>query len=198
MAGVAPRLVLASASPRRVSLLAQVGVECETAPADIDETPVQGESAAAMVERLAIGKASHIAAIRTDDVFVVGGDTTVAVNGQILGKPENHADAERMLGELNGQRHQVISGIAIVAPDSTVVSDVDISSVWMRALSSADISWYLQTGEHHGKAGAYAIQGAASVFVERIEGDYNSIVGLPLAALDRLMSRFGHHLRDFR
>ncbi len=197
MAGVAPRLVLASASPRRVDLLAQVGVECYTAPADIDETPAPGESAAAMVERLAIGKAAHIAAERSDGAFVVGGDTTVLLNGEILGKPDDDADAVRMLQALSGQKHHVVSGIAIVAPDGRVASAVDISSVWMKPLDDADITWYLATGEHAGKAGAYAIQGAASVFVERIEGDYNSIVGLPLAALDRLAGQLGHRLRDF-
>lgn len=198
MAGVAPRLVLASASPRRVDLLAQVGVECETAPADIDETPVQGESAAAMVERLAVGKAAHIASGRSDGVFVVGGDTTVLVDGMILGKPENDQDARSMLQRLSGRRHQVISGVAVIDPDQRVFSDVDISSVWMSSLSPGDIDWYLDTGEHRGKAGAYAIQGTASVFVERIEGDYNSIVGLPLATLDRLMGQVGLRLRDFR
>ncbi len=190
------RLVLASASPRRVALLSALGTQFDVVPADIDETEFPGESAAAMVQRLAEEKAAHVA-VTESDAFVIGGDTTVYRAGQILAKPEGDADARRMLSFLSGSDHHVFTGIAVMSPSGAMYSSVETSTVWMRELSDADIDWYLGTGEHVGKAGAYAIQGAASVFVDRIDGDHNAIVGLPVAGLDRLFGRFERSLRDF-
>jgi septum formation protein len=201
---VPARLVLASGSSRRFDLLAQLGIRCEQIPADIDETPHPNESAAGMVERLARHKAQQSAEAlgqRGRDItelYVIGGDTTVLCDGEMFAKPEDDTDARRILRSLSGRQHEVVSGIAICSgAQGAIESAIEVTSVWLRSLSELDITWYLQTGEHMGKAGAYAIQGAASVFVERIEGDYNSVVGLPLAGLDRLMNRFGRSLTEF-
>jgi septum formation protein len=151
-----------------------------------------------MVERLARGKSirsTEIAQERGLDlagVYVIGGDTTVVCEGEVLAKPDDDDDARRMLTLLSGRRHEVVSGIAVCAAAEYVVeSAIEVTSVWVRELSEDDISWYLGTGEHDGKAGAYGIQGAASVLVERIEGDYSNVVGLSLVGLDRLTNRFG-------
>lgn len=200
MVGIPPRLVLASGSPRRAGLLARVGVAAEVRAAEIDETPRPGESAAAMVTRLAAAKAAHVAgglSIEGGPWLVLAGDTTVLVNGEILGKPSNEDDAERMLMALSDRCHQVVGGLATIDHSGRTESAVDVTTVWFRALSGADISWYLGTGEADGKAGAYGIQGAASVFVERIEGNYDNVVGLPLATADRLLRAHGHALWSF-
>jgi septum formation protein len=198
------RLILASGSPRRVDLLAQLGIQCDQVPADIDESPLPHESSAALVERLAREKclrSSEIVQDQGEDLagsYVVGGDTTVLCDGQILTKPDDDDDARRMLEMLSGRRHEVVSGIAVcVVAGAAVESAIEVTTVWIRNLSADDISWYLGTGEHQGKAGSYGIQGAASVFVERIEGEYSNVVGLPLAGLDRLMNRFGRSLNSF-
>ncbi|MFW2381570.1 MAG: Maf family protein [Acidimicrobiales bacterium] len=198
------RLALASASPRRVELLAQLGIRCDQVPADVDETQHPDESSAEMVERLAVCKvvrAAEILGQTTPDLgglYVAGGDTTVLCGGEILGKPDDDNDARRMLRLLSGRRHEVVSGIAVCsAVDCAIESAIEVTSVWFRPLTARDLSWYLSSGEHRGKAGSYGIQGAASVFVERVEGDYSSIVGLPLAGLDRLLNRFGRSLIEF-
>ena len=157
-----------------------------------------------MVERLARAKAQQSIEVlgqrgrNLAGIYVVGGDTTVLCEGEMLAKPDDDTDARRMLEALSGRRHEVVSGIAVCSGAGELIeSAIEVTTVWVRTLSERDITWYLQTGEHAGKAGAYAIQGAASVFVERIEGDYTSVVGLPLAGLDRLMNRFGRSLTEF-
>ncbi|NNE95068.1 MAG: septum formation inhibitor Maf [Acidimicrobiales bacterium] len=202
MPAPSPRLVLASASPRRVELLSQLGIRFEQAPVDVDESPLSGESAADMVDRLAVKKACRsadlIAADRSENVVVIAGDTTVLCDGAVLGKPEDDREARMMLAALSGRSHQVVSGVAVVDLDSgRTESAVAVTTVWMRELSSGDIQWYIDTGEHIGKAGAYAIQGAAALFVERIEGEYVNVVGMPIATVDRLLGRFDLQLRDF-
>lgn len=189
------RVVLASASPRRSDLLTTVGVTFVVAPADIDETELAGEDPVSYVHRLAIGKADAAAArvdVRPDDL-VIAADTTVDVDGEILAKPLDADDAQRMLGLLSGRAHTVHTGVAVrcgtrieAEVATTVVSMVDIDAARMR--------WYLGTGEPFGKAGAYAIQGAGSVLVERIDGSVTNVVGLPLTVLDRLLGRFGTSL----
>lgn len=166
-------------------------------PADVDEMPLSDESAAAMVDRLARAKAEQVAGrLGGGGWLVVAGDTTVLVDDEILGKPSSHADARRMLRQLSGRRHHVVGGVAAVDHRGGTRSAVEVTTVWFRELLPEDLAWYLETGEADGKAGAYGIQGAASLFVERVEGNYDNVVGLPLATVDRLLTSLGHPLRS--
>ncbi len=185
----APRIVLASASPRRRDLLTLIGIPHEVRPADIDETPLAGELPDAYAERLARAKAAILAA-RAPDALVVGSDTIVVVEGDILGKPRDEAEAARMLRRLAGRRHMVHTAVA-VARDGRVESGVERVDVAFRPLGDADIAAYIATGEPMDKAGAYGIQGFGATIVERIEGDYFAVMGLPLGRLVRLMERVG-------
>lgn len=203
----APDLVLASASPRRLDLLKIVGLEPSVVPADIDETPAMGEKPAELVERLAAAKAA--AAWDMLDIqrptLVVAADTVIDLDNEVFGKPVDDADACNMLRALSGRSHNVATGIAVrgataqggapgeAAPKTLLV--VRSTEVHMRPLSDEDISWYVDSGEPWGKAGAYAIQGRGSLFIERIEGDYQNIVGLSLPTLDGLTAQFGWPLR---
>lgn len=186
-----PRLVLASASPRRKDLLASVGVDVAIQPADIDESAKPGETPQELVRRLAVTKAEAIEVAKND--MVVGADTVVVVDGEILGKPVDHDDAGRMLDLLSGRDHRVLTGVAVRGGDRTE-SEVAIAQVTMRHLSVADIAWYVRSGEPMGKAGAYAIQGAGSLFVTEIVGNHSGIVGLPLPVVDTLLAKFGRPL----
>lgn len=186
-----PCLVLASASPRRHDLLVSVGVKPRVEAADIDETPLPGESAVALVQRLAVSKAEAVESAPND--LVIGADTEVAVDGASLGKPRDDDDARRMLELLSGRTHEVITGVAVRCGQRVEVSH-STTAVTFRALFPPDIDWYLRTGEATGKAGAYAIQGAAALFITEIVGNYPNIVGLPLPLVDDLLSRFGRPL----
>lgn len=197
--GSRPRLVLASASPRRRELLHAVGVEPELASADIDETPHPGESPNELVLRLAEGKASATletlvsgceAAKNDDRVVVIGADTVVAVDGEIFGKPDCDAEARCMLSRLSGRSHEVVTGLAVLTPKRSETAVIE-TTVWFRHLDAADIDCYVACGEPEGKAGAYAIQGRGSLFVERVEGSYHGVVGLPVQTLDRLCIAIG-------
>ena len=189
-------LILASASPRRRELLAQAGLEFEVVPADIDETPLPDEGAAAYVQRVATEKAQAVCAKyrkeRADaDFTVLAADTAVVLSesGTILAKPLNPEDAERMLGLLSGRTHAVMTGLAAVSArhDRTVV-DVEITHVSFNMISAQEIEDYVATGEPLDKAGAYAIQGFAARWIPRIEGDYFNVVGLPIARVIALLS----------
>lgn len=193
-----PRLVLASASPRRKDLLASVGVDAHVVPADIDETPRPGETPDALVRRLAAAKADAVAtsgrlpgpdALASNDI-VVAADTVVVIDDEILGKPVDEVDAARMLEQLSGRTHRVLTGVSVRGGER-IETDVEVAEVTMRFLSVADIAWYVGTGEPMGKAGAYAIQGQGSLFVQSIVGNHSGIVGLPLPLLDALLARFG-------
>lgn len=186
-----PRLVLASASPRRFELLQSVGVTPHVEPADVDETPASDETPLALVRRLAESKARAVTVARND--LVIGADTVVVVDGITLGKPGDLDDARKMLEQLSGRTHRVVTGVAVRGGDRVEVEAVS-AEVTMRYLTDADIDWYLGTGEALGKAGAYAIQGAAAIFVTGIVGEHTGIVGLPLSALDGLLARFGRPL----
>ncbi|AHE99194.1 Maf family protein [Thioalkalivibrio paradoxus] len=179
-------LVLASASPRRSELLAQLGVEFTPVPADIDETPRPGESPAQLVLRLARGKAEAIAAA-VPGRWVLGADTVVAVGGEILGKPADRHEAARMLARLSGRVHSVYSGLALARLGEPTRDGWVKTRVWMRDIAQAEIAAYLATGEPLGKAGAYAIQGRGAAFVRCLAGSYSNVVGLPLYELDRLL-----------
>lgn len=182
-------LVLASSSPRRRELLQQIGVKFDVRVCPVDETPLPAEDPQAYVRRLAIIKAQ--ASVLADDQRpVLGADTTVVCDGQILGKPENLADAQRILGMLSGRRHQVLTAIALVHGKS-VLSDVVSTDVLFRTISPAEIEQYWASGEPCDKAGAYGIQGKGAVFVSRIEGSYSAVVGLPLAETAALLTKSG-------
>ena len=155
--------------------------------ADVDETPLPNEAPAAYVERLAIEKARAVLALRPG-ARVLGADTTVTVDSEILGKPLDDADAERMLRKLSGRAHLVHTGVAVVSARG-VHSGVDTTRVWFVPMTDEDISWYVATGEPVDRAGAYAIQGFASRFIPRIEGSYSNVVGLPVAMVSSILKR---------
>ena len=179
------KIILASRSPRRAELLAAAGIPFEIFAIDIDETPRPAEDPAAYVERLAIAKANAVAAVRPGEV-VLGADTTVVLDGQILGKPVDEADAARMLRALSGRTHEVLTGVALVGPRG-VHSAVEQTRVWISSMTDEDISRYVASGQPMDKAGAYGIQGLASCFIPRIEGSYTNVVGLPVALVSSIL-----------
>ncbi len=185
-------LVLASASPCRRELLTRAGFEFDVIPADVDERHLDGETPGDYVSRLAFKKAEAVAAELADGDrrVVLGADTVVVVDGDILAKPEDTRDARRMLRRLSGRRHDVLTGVAMLC-EAERRGAVERTRVWMVELEDEIIESYLTTGEPMDKAGAYGVQGVASRFVERIEGSYTNVVGLPVALVDRL-------LRDMR
>jgi septum formation protein len=193
-------LILASASPRRQELLRNAGIAFTVQPTDIPEVTREGEPPTSFAERLAREKALTVAAVRSTD-FVLGADTVVTVDGEILGKPRDAGDAARMLRLLSGRTHQVTTGVCLVspqlaaggpAPDSkpeTRTMDVrsETTLVTMLRITEDDIHSYIATGEPMDKAGAYAIQGIASRWIPRIEGDYSNVVGLPISLVCRML-----------
>ena len=181
-------LVLASQSPRRSEILRQAGIPFIVRAVDVDETPRAGEGARAYVERLALAKA--LAAEAEPGETVLAADTTVTVDGVLLGKPVDAADARRMMSMLSGRRHEVLTGICLRRGDATI-TDSATTAVWFQTLSGAEIDEYVASGEPEGKAGAYAIQGLASKFVERIEGCYFNVMGLPVSLVYRQLARLG-------
>ena len=182
-------LVLASASPRRQELLRNAGIVFEVQPADIPEDALPGEAAKDCAERLAREKAIAVARQRPHDC-VLGADTVVVVggqyDGQLLGKPSDAADAARMLRLLSGREHQVITGVCLVVSGQRSVAS-QTTSVTMSEITEKEIADYVASGEPMDKAGAYAIQGIASRWIPRIEGDYSNVVGLPLALVFRML-----------
>lgn len=179
-------MVLASASPRRAELLRSVGLDFDIVPADIDESLRPGESPSTYVARLSAEKARVVAGQVGPDVLVVAADTTVDVDGQILEKPLDEADACRMLGLLSGRTHFVHTGVTVVSPGpgsgvprvATIVVETAVEFV---ELTPATLEWYVGTGEPFDKAGAYAIQGAGGALVRRVDGSVTNVIGLPLA-----------------
>ncbi|MFV3386325.1 Maf family protein [Pseudomonas sp. NY15364] len=185
-------LFLASASPRRRELLAQIAVPCVTQIASIDENPLPAEPAAAYVERLAREKARAglLALGGRKDVVVLGADTAVVLDGRILGKPEDFAESRAMLQALSGRSHQVMTAVALVSGDREAARVVS-SEVSFRPISEAEIEAYWASGEPCDKAGSYGIQGLAAVFVNRLQGSYSAVVGLPLCETAELLGEFG-------
>jgi septum formation protein len=182
-------LVLASASPRRQELLRNAGIAFDVQPADIPEEPQAGESARACTERLAREKALAVARVRPEDV-VLGADTVVTIDGQILGKPLDTAEAARTLRMLSGRNHEVITGVCLVVGGQLSVAS-ETTLVTMSEICDQEIAGYVATGEPMDKAGAYAIQGIASRWIPRIEGDYSNVVGLPVALVWRMLQNVG-------
>ncbi len=189
-----PKIILASGSPRRAEILSSVGWEFIRDVADIDETELPNESPENYVRRLAREKAELVAA-RHADIYVLGADTTVVIDGQILGKPADLEDARRMLGMLSGKWHEVLTGAALVKKqesenlkfDSLV--GIQSTKVKFAEMSGAEIDFLVENGAPLDKAGAYAVQAQAALFIEKIEGDYWNVVGLPISLVYDLMKK---------
>jgi septum formation protein len=190
---ITPPVVLASASPRRRELLALIGLVHTVDPADVDESVRGGEAPPDYVERLARAKARSVAA-RHPTALVIGADTTVVLGDDILGKPEDAADAERMIARLSGHTHEVCTGIAVVYAGREA-SAVERVAVTFRTLTPREIAEYVATREPMDKAGAYGIQGWGAAIVERIDGDYFSVMGLGLRRLVALFAKVGIEYR---
>ena len=192
---VASALILASASPRRAELLTAAGIAFEVRPAHVDETLRPGEDAKTYAKRVAVDKARTIAA-QSKGQPVLAADTVVVIDGLVLGKPADAADAKRMLGLLSGRTHEVLTAVALMSGQSgqgapELDSRTESTAVQFARLSPAEIEWYVATGEPSDKAGAYAIQGLASRFVTRIDGSYSNVVGLPMALVYAMCTRAG-------
>ena len=182
-----PRLLLASHSPRRASLLQHTGLDFEVQPADIDETPQKDEDAIHYVERLARAKAQS----QWRSGFAhLGADTIVVLDGELLGKPRDEQHAMQMLMRLSGRSHQVATGVAVFDGEQ-VLSDVVMTTVTFRSIDSQEAKSYWATGEPADKAGAYALQGIGGVFVTTIAGSYSNVIGLPMAETEQLLASIG-------
>ncbi len=190
------RLILASASPRRAELLAAAGYSFEVRAVDIDERSLPDELPADYVQRLAAGKSLRaLEEVNMGDGYIVlGADTAVVLGGQILGKPRDAEDAARMLRVLSGRTHQVFTGVSGRSAAATLTL-VEETAVTFVRLTEEQIAWYVASGEGGDKAGGYGIQGLASRFVPRIQGSYSNVVGLPVAAVDRLIQRLSRPVR---
>ena len=181
-------LILASSSPRRADLLRAAGIPFEVVPVDVDESVLRLEPPGEHVRRLAREKADAVFGANPDAV-VLAADTIVLVGGEIMGKPRDAADATRMLRLLSGREHEVLTGVAIVAKRGPVV-EVARTRVWLNPLSELEIAEYVATGEPLDKAGGYGIQGLGSRFIDRIQGNYSNVVGLPVALVYRLLKGY--------
>jgi septum formation protein len=190
--GQRPPLVLASASPRRRELLAQIGWPPDIVDAaDLDETPGKRELPAALALRLALAKLDAVSS-RHVDRFVIAADTVVGLGRRVLPKAETEAEARDCLARLAGRRHRVLGGIAVRAPDGTLRSRVVTTTVQMKRLSAQDVEAYIASGEWQGKAGGYAVQGRAAAFVTQIRGSYSNVVGLALAETHAILTGLGY------
>ena len=182
-------LVLASASPRRLDLLAQAGIKPDrVAPADIDEAPLPNETPNALARRLAVGKAR---AVHAAGQFTLGGDTVVALGRRMLPKAADSDEVRECLTLMSGRAHQVLTGVCVIGPDGREAVRAVVSRVVMKRLTEDEISGYAMSGDGVGKAGGYAIQGGAEAFIKRINGSYSAIVGLPLYETVALLNGLG-------
>jgi len=187
-----PDFVLASASPRRLELLARIGLAPGTVdPADIDETPLAGETARRLALRLAKAKAAATAA-RHPHAFVLAADTVVALGRRLLGKPEDEPDAARMLGLLSGRAHRVLTAVAVIAPGGRAGARLSETRVQIKRLTAREIAAYVASREWEGKAGGYGVQGRAGAFVTALNGSYTGVVGLPLYETRALLVGLGY------
>ncbi len=201
------RLVLASASPRRAELLRAAGLEFEILVVDVNETIRAGETPVEYVHRVAADKSARALSVlaaeemsgrarnadlarRMDDVAVLGADTAVVVDNEIMGKPRDDREAAAMLRRLSGRRHDVLTGVSL-RQRAVEIGRTESTAVYFAPLTDAEIAWYVNSGEGRDKAGAYAIQGLASSFVPRIEGSYSNVVGLPVACVYELLQHLG-------
>jgi septum formation protein len=184
------KLILASKSPRRAEILKAVDWPFEAIAANIDETRAASEDAVSYVKRLAVTKAETVAR-KIAEGLVLGADTVVLVEGEILGQPRDDKDARRMLNLLSGRWHEVVTGVSLVYASQTrrALVDHEITRVLFCRMSDDEIDWYVATGEPRDKAGAYAIQGKGGLFIEEIQGDYFNIVGLPVRLVYEMSRR---------
>jgi len=191
------KLILASASPRRRELLEQLGLEFEVEPSEVDETRRPDEAPGGFVERVAREKA---AAVAGPDRLVIAADTTVVHEGHILGKPAHPEEARAMLRRLEGDRHEVFTGLAVATWDGglELISQVDVTEVHLVPLTADEIAEYVDTGEPMDKAGAYALQGSGGRFVEGVRGSPFTVIGLPIHLLPRLISHAGSDFESFQ
>ena len=189
-----PTIILASSSPRRAALLKQIGIEFELAPSQVGEHPHPDEAPADYIIRIA--RAKVIAVARTREAgLVIGADTVVVLEGRMLGKPEDKADAQRMLRHLAGKWHAVMTGVALYdVATRREAADYDKTLVKFAPLTDREIEWYTRTGEPMDKAGAYGIQELGGLFVDEIAGNYYNVVGLPLPLVYRLARQLGYTL----
>lgn len=186
-----PGLVLASASPRRRELLARLGLDPEVDPADVDESPVPGESPVALAERLARAKAAAVAERHPGSVILAADTVVAGPDGSVLGQPADEADALRMLRLLSGGEHQVVTAVVVIRADGRTAATTELASVRFAHLGDDEVRAYVATGEPTGKAGAYAVQGIGAVLVERVDGDPTTVIGLPLRPTARLLTAAG-------
>jgi len=193
-----PRLILASKSPRRKELLEQAGLIVTVVPSCVDEDGINITAPENLVKTLAEAKAREVAGAYPES-WVIGADTIVLINGEILGKPDSTETARRMIQQLNGQTHEVFTGYAIFCEAmKTCISGVEKTDVHFRNLSQQEIEWYIQTDEPYDKAGAYAIQGLGSFLVKRICGSYTNVVGLPVCEVLEHLLKTGIIEREIR
>jgi nucleoside triphosphate pyrophosphatase len=186
------KLILASASARRAEILREAGIPFAVLSSAIDETPIPGESAADLVQRLADAKAELVAARAVGPAIIIAADTEVVLEGAVLGKPRTSEDARKMLEKLSGRTHLVVTGVTLIRlPDAERRRFVETTQVHFRAISDEELTRYLATEEPFDKAGSYAIQGRAGRYIPRIEGCYFNVVGLPLAHLCRVLGELG-------
>ncbi|HXG64874.1 MAG TPA: Maf family protein [Blastocatellia bacterium] len=186
------KIILASSSPRRSEILKTIGVEFEVAPAQVPENPLPGEAPPDYITRLARAKVITVARQRASGL-VIGADTIVVLDGQLLGKPKDAEDATEMLKKLSGRWHAVMTGVALYdIATRREVADYEKTLVRFAQLTDREIAWYVETGEPMDKAGAYAIQGYGGMFVEEIAGNYFNVVGLPVPLVYRLARRLGY------
>lgn len=185
-----PAIYLASGSPRRRELLTQIEVDFSALSVDVDETRLEGETPVNYVKRVAIAKAESGLESLTEQEQrpVLGADTSVVLNNEIMGKPIDEADARTMLHRLSGASHQVLTAVAIVTAEQTLC-ELNVSTVTFAKLSNSDIEWYLATKEGVDKAGSYAVQGLAALFIKQIKGSYSGVMGLPLRETGLLLNQ---------
>lgn len=184
------QVILASASPRRLALLQQVGIEATVCPADFDEVSGSAVQAEDVVLANAVGKCQAVVKIKGDSLPVIAADTVVVAEGIILGKPQDAEDAFKMLKQLSGKTHKVLTGMA-VSYAGKIFAEVCETKVVFRDLTDEEIKKYVATGEPLDKAGAYGIQGKGAVLVEKINGCYNNVVGLPLTRMQLILAKLG-------
>ena len=191
--------VLASASPRRAELLTASGFDFDVMPADVDETPLPDEEPRVYALRVARAKAEHVARQVADDRVVLAADTVVVAQGRLLLKPADATEAESMLRALSGGVHEVHTAVVVRAGSRQAVRDLEdvvTTRVRFNPLTDREIAWYISSGEAEGKAGAYGIQGRAARFIDRIEGSWSNVVGLPISTVYRLLSEVGVGIRS--
>lgn len=184
-----PRIHLASSSPRRQELLRALGIEFDLVPADVDERSIPYSAPRELALKAAFAKAGEVSS-RVAEGIVIAADTIVVLNGKVYGKPDDPADARRMLAEISGHTHTVITGVAVTEPQKTTLLDAAETQVSIRKLTTVEIADYVATGEPLDKAGSYAAQGIGARIIERIDGDYHNVVGLPLGLLLQMLSNF--------